>query len=128
MSTDDRRRAARQNMDLPIRVLLSVDDAKSARGKNHMIPGKMCNQSEDGLGIEIDRCLASGSNVRIKIAFEPQSASAELYYIRDGLVRWCERLAAPAGRFGAGIKIMRKVVQVPVLTSRFVRPASSHHQ
>ena len=123
MDTCDRRLAARQTKDLPIWVILSIDDAQSGRVKNHMIPGKICNQSEDGLGIEIDRCLPPGSNVRIKIASKPQSALAELYYIRDGLVRWCERLAAPSGRFGAGIKILRKVVQAPVLTSRFARPA-----
>jgi len=43
MDTYDRRPSPRQNKDLPILVILSGDDTKSGRGKNHMIPGKMCN-------------------------------------------------------------------------------------
>jgi len=119
----ERRHSPRQNKAAPILVLLSSGNSLSGWDKKQIIPGKMCNQSEDGLCIEIDRCLPPGSNVRIEIAFEPDSGLEAGYYIRDGLGRWCEMIAAPAGRFGAGIKILRKVIQAPILTSRFGRPA-----
>jgi Tfp pilus assembly protein PilZ len=104
--------------------MLTQDFSKDLKDNCDLIPAKMVNQSEDGLFIEIDRCLQPGSNVMIKIAFPGNSSSEDVYYIRDGLVRWCEKVAASTSRFEVGIKILRNVVRAPVLTSRLGEPAS----
>lgn len=122
MDKNERRHSPRQNSQAPIQVIFFSGDSKSGEDRKSVFPGKMCNQSQDGLCIEMDRFLQPGSSVRIEIACEPDSGLEKVCYIRDGSVRWCETLAAPVVRFAAGIKILRKVVRAPVLTSRFVRP------
>ena len=39
--------------------------------------------------------------------------------MRDGQVIWCNEIDDSISRFGIGVKILRKVVQANVLTSRF---------
>ena len=124
MNKYDRRHSPRQRKEAAIQILLTQDFSKDLKDNCDLIPAKMVNQSEDGLFIEIDRCLQPGSNVMIKTAFPEDSCSEDAYYIRDGLVRWCEKVAGPTSRFGVGIKILRKVVRAPVLTSRLGEPAS----
>ena len=123
MYKNDRRHSPRQRKEAVIQILITQDFSKDLKDNCDLIPAKMVNQSEDGLFIEIDRCLQPGSKVMIKTAFPKDSCSEDAYYIRDGLVRWCEKVAAPTSRFGVGIKILRKVVRAPVLTSRLSEPA-----
>ena len=126
MDQIDRRNSPRQRKEVNIQVLLISDFSNDHKKSCDLIPVKMLNQSENGLCIEINRYLMSGSTVRIKIAFQQDSCIEEAYYLRDGLVRWCEMVVAQGARFGAGIRILRKVVQAPVLTSRFVcQPANN---
>lgn len=124
MNKYDRRHSPRQKKEAAIQILLTQDFSKDLKDNCDLIPAKMVNQSEDGLFIEIDRCLKPGSKVMIKTPFPEDSCSEDVYYIRDGLVRWCEKVVAPTSRFGVGIKILRKVVRAPVLTSHLGEPAS----
>jgi len=79
----------------------------------------MINKSDSGVDIELDRYLAPGTKVRIKIDFQEDSCIDNANYIYDGLVVWCKKNAEPATSFGVGIKILRKVIQARVLTSHF---------
>lgn len=79
----------------------------------------MVNQSDNGLYIEIDRDLQTGSNVRIKMVSPEGYPPEKAYYVRDGQIIWCEKVDGTTSRFGVGIKILRKVIQTRVLTSRF---------
>ena len=47
----------------------------------------------------------------------------DTYYVRDGRVVWCEMAASSHSRFKAGIKILRKVIQGNIATSRFRKQA-----
>ena len=119
MDKYDRRHSPRQKKEATIQVLLSSDDLKDRMDSNDIIPAKMCNQSDEGFYIEIDRALMPGLNVRIKMA-SPQGYHPEkAHYMRDGRVIWCEKVEDTTPRFGVGIKILRKVIQARVLTSRF---------
>ena len=82
-------------------------------------PAKIVNQSNNGLYIEIVRDLQPGSNVRIKMDPPNGYHPEEAHYMRDGRVMRCEKVDDAAFRFGVGIKILRKVIQARVLTSRF---------
>ncbi len=66
MDKYNRRHSPRQSKDATIQVVVASDDPKGHRDRNDLIPLKMCNQSDEGLYIEIDRALMPGSNVRIK--------------------------------------------------------------
>jgi hypothetical protein len=117
----DRRNSPRKKQEADIQVSIMPDFSKDNPEPSNQIPAKMVNQSSDGLCIEINRYLLPGENVRIKIAPQEDKCFEEVFYLRDGLVKWCKMIAARGPRFGAGIKTCRKVVQAPVLTSRFGR-------
>jgi hypothetical protein len=119
MDKYDRRHSPRQRKEATIQVLLDSDDPKGCRDSNDFIPVKMCNQSDDGLYIEIDRARMPGSNVRIKMASPEGYHLEEAYYMRDGLVIRCEKVDDATSRFGVGIQILRKAIQAHILTSRF---------
>ena len=119
MDKYDRRHSPRQSKDATIQVVVASDDPKGRRDSNDLIPAKMVNQSDNGLYIEIDRDLQPGSIVRIKMAPPEGNYPEEAHYMRDGRVVWCEKIDDATSRFGVGIKILRKVIQARVLTSRF---------
>ena len=119
MDTYDRRHSPRQKKDNTIQVLLASDDSKGRRERNDYIPVKMCNQSDEGLYIEIGRAFTPGSNVRINMVSPQGYHPEEAHYMRDGRVMRCEKVHDGTARFGVGIKILRKVIQARVLTSRF---------
>ena len=119
MDKYDRRHSPRQTKKAIIQVLPASDDPKGHRDSNDLIPVKMCNQSDEGLYIEIDRALMPGSNVRINIMSPEKYHSGEAYYVWDGRVIRCDKVAGATSSFGVGIKILRKVIQARVLTSRF---------
>jgi hypothetical protein len=79
----------------------------------------MSNQSDEGLYIKIDHALMPGSNVRINMVSPEGYHPEEAHSMLDGRVIWCEKIDDTASRFGAGIKILRKIIQARVLTSRF---------
>ena len=79
----------------------------------------MCNQSENGLYIEIGRALQPGSNVSIKMIAPERCRSEDAYFMHDGRVVWCKKVDGETSRFGVGVKILHKVVRADVLTSRF---------
>jgi hypothetical protein len=83
------------------------------------MPAKIVNQSNSGLYIEIERDLQPGSNVRLKMVSPEGYHPEEAHYIRDGRVIRCEKISDTTFRFGIGIKILRKLIQARVLTSRF---------
>ncbi|MBT8365321.1 MAG: PilZ domain-containing protein [Deltaproteobacteria bacterium] len=119
MDKYDRRNSPRQRKETPIQVVVASDDAKGSKDSNNFIPGRVCNQSDEGFYIEIDRDLQPGSNVRIKMVSPQEYYPDEAHHMRDGRVIWCEKVDDATSRFGVGIKIIRKVIQAHVLTSRF---------
>ena len=119
MDKYNRRQSPRQRKEATIQVVLASDDLKGHRDSNNLIPVKMCNQSDEGLYIEIDHALMPGSNVRINMVSPEEYHPEEAHYMRDGRVIRCEKIDDTPPRFGVGIKILRKVIQARVLTSRF---------
>ncbi len=119
MDKYDRRHFPRQNAEATIKVLLIPDDLEGRKDSCELIPAKMVNQSDNGLYIEIDRDLQPSSNVRIKMVTPEGYPPEEAYRLCDGRVTRCEKVADPTPRFEVGIKILRKVIQAQVLTSRF---------
>ena len=119
MDKYDRRHSLRQSKEATIQVVLASDGPKVRRDRNDLIPVKMSNQSDEGLYIEIDRALMPGSNVRINMVSPEGYHPEEVHYMRDGRVIRCEKVHDATSRFGIGIKILRKVIQARVLTSRF---------
>jgi hypothetical protein len=123
MVESNRRHFLRQNAADTIQVVLIPDDFEGHKDSCDLIPAKMVNQSDNGLYIEIDCDLQPGSNVRIKMVSPEGYYPEEAYYMRDGQVIWCEKVDDKTSRFGAGIKILRKIIQTHILTSRFKEPA-----
>jgi hypothetical protein len=119
MTESDRRHFPRQKAEDTLEVLLIPDDLEGSKDSCGIIPAKMVNQSDNGLYIEIDRDLHPGSNVRIKMISPNEYHPEEAHYMRDGRVMRCEKVHDGTARFGVGIKILRKVIQARVLTSRF---------
>ena len=120
MVKSDRRHLPRQKQEASIMVLIPSD---YSRGQNYItdsVPGKMYNQSEDGLYIEIDRPLKHGSGVSIKMAAPEEDNPIDAYYLHNTQVIWFKNIDAETLRFGIGVKIIRSVVQANVLTSRSV--------
>ncbi|MGD1975066.1 MAG: hypothetical protein PVH85_22095 [Desulfobacterales bacterium] len=119
MTEFNRRQFPRQNAEEIIQIILASDDPKGHKDSPDLIPAKMRNQSDEGFYIEIDRALIPGSNVRIKMVPPNGYHPEEAHYMRDGRIIRCEKVADTTSRFGVGIKILRKVIQARVLTSRF---------
>jgi hypothetical protein len=119
MDKYNRRHSPRQSKEATIQVEVASDDPKGRKDNFDLIPAKMVNQSDNGLYIEIDRDLQPGSNVRIKMISPNGYHPEEAHYMRDGRVMRCEKVHDGTARFGVGIKILRKVIQARVLTSRF---------
>jgi hypothetical protein len=119
MAESNRRHFPRQKAEDTLQVLLIPDDLEGSKDSCDIIPAKMVNQSNSGLYIEIDCDLQPGSNVRIKMVSPEGYYPEEAHYMRDGRVIRCEKVADATSRFGIGIKILRKVIQARVLTSRF---------
>ncbi len=119
MAESNRRNFLRHKAEDTLEVLLIPDDLEGSKDSYDSIPAKMVNQSNSGLYIEIDCDLQPGSNVRIKMVSPEGYHPEEALYMRDGRVIRCEKVADATSRFGVGIKILRKVIQARVLTSRF---------
>ena len=119
MVATNRRRSPRQNEEAIIQVLLTPEGAEGDLEKVGLITVKMRNQSRDGLYIETDCALEPGSNVSIKMVSPEGDHPENAYFMRDGQVIWCNEIKDSVFRFGIGVKILRKVVQADVLTSRF---------
>jgi hypothetical protein len=111
MPESNRRHFLRKKLEDTIQVLLTQDDFESCKDSCNLIPAKIVNQSDVGLNIEINRDLQPGSNVRIKKVFQEESCFDEVYYIRDGLVIWCEKVDDPTPCFKVGISILRKFIR-----------------
>ena len=120
MAESDRRRFPRQDEETAIQVLLAPDHSNGRKDTSYdLLPAKLCNQSEEGLYIEIEHTLRPGSTLSIKIASTPEAHPEDAYSMYDGRVIWCKKVDEKTSRFGGGIKIVRKVVRADVLTSRF---------
>ena len=118
MAIKNRRRFPRQNEETEIQVLITPDHSPSPEDQRNLVPGKMYNQCQDGIYIEIDRALKPGSNVSIKM-IEPEKDSLEdAYFMYDGQVQWCKKINDKPSSFGIGVKIRSKVVRAEVLKSR----------
>jgi len=119
MTDSNRRHFPRQNTEAAVQVYLTAENLKGRKASGDLIPVTICNQCENGVYIEIDRALIPGSNISIKMVAPEKSRSEDAYFMRDGQVVWCKKVDDETSRFGVGIKILRKVVQADVLTSRF---------
>ena len=119
MDRHERRHSSRQIKKAAIQVLPAPDNPEGRRGSIDSIPGKMCDQSDEGVYIEIDRALKPGSNVRLEMIPQHSANPVGAYFVRDGRVVRCENVDEKKSRFGVGIKILRKVVNAPILSSRF---------
>jgi hypothetical protein len=120
MTPSNRRCFPRETMDSVICVSLVAENFDSPQGEGDNFAATMVNQSDNGLMIEIDRYLEPGSNVRIKMSFATPAAQNTSIFVRDGRVMWCRRAEGANFKFAAGIKILRKVVQGNIRTSRFI--------
>ena len=119
MDNSNQRRFSRQKEETAVQVFLNPAPGQSRYDSRSFIPAIICNQSEEGFHMVIDRALQPGSNVSIKIVEREGGRPGNAYYRRDGLVVWCNQIDVEASRFGIGIKILRKIVQSDVLSSRF---------
>jgi hypothetical protein len=119
MTEMNRRGFARQNEETTIQVLIPPGYSRDRQDGCDLIPVKMCNQSLEGLCIEIDRALHPGSNVSLKMVSPEEDHPEDAHHICDGRVIWCKKVNGETSRFGVGIQILRRVVQAEVLTSRF---------
>jgi hypothetical protein len=119
MAVYNRRYFPRKNTENNIQVLSIPGDLNYRKDSCDLRPAKMVNQSKDGLFIECDCFIPPGSNVRIKMVSPKGYQPEDAYYMYDGRVIRCEKVADATFRFGVGIKILRKVIQARVLTSRF---------
>ena len=119
MAESDRRQFPRKNKDTAIQVLLAPDHSNDHKDKYDLLPAKLCNQSEEGLYIEIDHTLQPGSTLSIKLATPLEDHPEDPYSMYDGRVMWCKKVDEKTFRFGGGVKIVRKVVRADVLTTRF---------
>ena len=120
MTESDRRRFPRQKKDTAIQVFLPPGRSNHRKSISYdLLPAKLCNQSEEGLYIEIAHSLRPGSTLSIKMASAKGDHPEDAYSMYDGQVIWCKNVNGKNARFGSGLKIVRKVVRADVLTSRF---------
>ena len=119
MAESDRRDFPRKNEKTAIQVLLAPDHSNGPKDSYDLLPANLCNQSEEGLYIEIDHILQPGSTLSIKMAAPVEDHPEDAYYMYDGRVVWCKKIDDKTCRFGGGVKIVRKVVRADVLTTRF---------
>lgn len=120
MAESDRRHFPRQNEETAIQILLAPGHSNDRKDTSYdLLSAKLCNQSEEGLYIEIDHILQPGSTLSIKMAAPVEDHPEDAYYMYDGRVVWCKKIDDKTCRFGGGVKIVRKVVRADVLTSRF---------
>jgi hypothetical protein len=117
MAESNRRHFPRQNEEATIQVLITTNYSNGRTDSCDSIPAKMCNQSEDGLYIEIDRALQPGSSVSIKMVAPEEDHPENAYFMHNTRVIWCEKLDNETSRFGIGVKIFRSIVQAEVMTS-----------
>ena len=122
MIQTNRRHFLRQDEEANIQVLIIQDHFADLKDRSDFIPAKMYNQCEDGLYVEIDRALQPGSDVRFKMVELEKNRAEDAYFIYNGRVIWCRKVDDKKSRFGVGVKILNKLVQAEVLTSRLDRP------
>ena len=115
----NRRNCFREDTQYAIQFSLICNNFEHPADGQKRIPGRIMNKSDNGLYIEVDRYLKPGQNIRVQLTYQPDSSLDKACYIRDGMVIWCKEIDGPNTSFGAGIKILRKFIQAPVLTSRF---------
>ena len=121
ITNPERRHFPRKTAEGTIKILPIPDGIEIRKESCNLIPVQMYDQSEEGIYVEIDRALQPGLNIRIKMISPDKRHPEEAYYLRDGRVVWCKKVEEDSPLFGVGIKILRKVVRAPVLTSRFGR-------
>ena len=119
MAESNRRNFPRQNEEAVIHVLLAPVHSNGRRESHDFLPAKLRNHSEEGLYIEIDQTLQTGSVLSIKMTSPSKEHPEEAYHMYDGRVIWCKKVNGEISRFGVGIQILRRVVVAAVLTSRF---------
>ncbi len=119
MTAFNRRHFLRHKEKSGMKVFLTPNDLNRHKDLGAFIPVKMCNKSEEGLYIETDRAFTPGLNVSIKMIAPEDRNLQEAYYVDDGRVVWCKKIADDTSRFGVGVKVLRKVIAADVLTSRF---------
>ena len=119
MTANNRRHFPRQDQETTVQVILPPDLSPGGKNSCELIPAKLCNQSREGLCIQIDRTLAPESNINIKIVATEEPQPNDVYYMLEGRVVWCKNIDDETSRFGIGVKLLRKVVRADVLTSRF---------
>jgi hypothetical protein len=127
MVEPNRRHSPRQYAAATIQLLIVPAFSKGCDNRCDLISAKICNQSEEGVCLEIERELQPGSNVTIKID-EPAGGlnSKDAYHVRDGRIIWCKKVDAETPRYGVGVKILRKTVWADILTSRFKSPGTDN--
>ena len=115
----NRRNCFREDTQDAIQFSLIRNNFEHPADGQKLIPGKMMNKSDNGLHIETDCYLNPGQNIRIQLTPQPDRSLGEAYYIHDGMIVWCEKIDGPSTRYGVGIRIIRRFIRAPVLTSRF---------
>jgi len=123
MVKPNRRQFPRQSQHASAQISMAPKASNKPEDKRDLIPATICNQSREGICIEVGRALTPGLNISIRMISSERHQPQDAYYTRDGLVIWCKKFADKMPRFGVGVKILRKVVQADVLTSRFDRDA-----
>lgn len=119
MAESDRRLFPRKNKNTAIQVLLAPNHSNGHKDNYDYLPAKLCNQSEEGLYIEIDHALQPGSTLSIKLATPLEDNPEDPYSMYDGRVIWCKKVDEKTSRFGGGVKTVRKVIRADILSTRF---------
>ena len=119
MKEFNRRHFLRQTMDETVQVYISTGYNRHRKDKFAFIPARLVNKSEDGLFIELNSSLQPGSNISLKMVAPERDLPENPYHMKEGLVIWCKKADDETACFGAGVKILRKVVRADILNSRF---------
>ena len=102
-----------------IRVSKSLDDEQLCSDSSERIPGRIFNEGEHGVYIEIDHALEPGTKVNLERVPPGVETRKTVYKVHRGKVIWCRKVeTGREDHYGAGIEIIEKVVraEIPVLS------------
>lgn len=118
MADTNRRHSLRETREAAVQVLLTVGNIQAPTSGHAPVSATMVNRSDEGLYFETERPLQPGTNIQVKMIPPEAAALGEAYSIHHGRVVWCRRIDALSPRFGIGVRIVDKTVEVRVPNAR----------
>ena len=113
------RSSSREARNDSVRVSKRLDDEQLCSDSLERIPGRIFNEGEHGVYIEIDHALEPGTKVNIEMVPPGVDIRKTAYKVHRGKIIWCRKIeTGREDHYGAGIEIFEKVVQaeIPVLS------------